>query len=186
MHWKHSIIISKSDVPEEKLWVEVGEGGRINPYGVHKTVNQDHVEVTNSVSEDGRVKRWVFFKDGEHRAWVQVAAEDEYGYEVQPEERLSEAKREALELKHAAIRDGSDVVIEDALAFLETADSKQLPHAVIAVYYAAKEDPRITDEGVDSLREIVHEHTNHVDTSHKPTVRKLLGETVGDERTEGD
>ena len=179
-------MIGDRDVPAEAYWVEVGGEGRIPPFGMYKTTNLDSVEVVNSVTnENGNPRRWVFVRDGEHEVWVKAAQRDEYGYELRPDERVSEAELEAIGLKQAAMRDGSSVSVEEARALLESGEPEQARHALIALYYGAKADPDVTDEDVDALREITREHTGHVDTSHLPTLMRILGD-VDDGNEDGD
>lgn len=175
-------MIPTEDTPDEAYWVEVSGDGRRHPYGMHKTVNLDDVEVVNCISDDDRhPKRWVIIRHGKHEAWVQVAEKDEYGYEVSQEERVSETELEAITLKQSAIRNGSDVSVGEAKALVETGDPDQIRHALVALYYVSKADPDVTDEDVDTLRELMHEHTRHVDTSHKPTLRRILDDHFGDD-----
>ncbi len=175
-------MFSDQDMPDEAYWVEVGGDGRIHPYGMHKMVNRDDVEVVNVVSdEDNHPKRWVIVKDGKHSAWVKKSEHEEYGYEVQPDERVSDAKLEAIELKQQAIQDGSSLSVQEARALVDTREPEQIPHALVALFYAAKADPDVTTEDLDTLREIMHENTRHVDTNHKPTLEGILNDVIDGE-----
>lgn len=174
-------MISEEDTPDEEYWVEVGGDGRRHPYAMHRTVNRNDVEVVNSVTdEDRNVKRWVIVRDGSYEVWAKVAEQDEYGYPLQPDEQVSAAEVDAITLKQAAISNGESVTIEEARALVDSDDPEQTPHAIFALYYAAQADPDIPDEDVDQLRELMHEHTEHVDTSHKPTLRGILNDTLDD------
>lgn len=174
-------MLSELDTSPEQYWIKVGSDQRKHPYAIHKTVNRNDVEVVHSISDDeNHPKRWVILRDGTLEAWVRVADQDEYGYEIQPDERLSEAELEVINLKHAAIRDGSSVPVEEARALVESDNTEQIHHALIALYYAAKADSAVPEDDVDILRETMHEHTNHIDTSHSPTLKKVLDETIGD------
>jgi hypothetical protein len=176
-------VLSDVDVSPEAYWTKVGREQRKHPYDMHRTVNLDYIEVIHSVSdEENHPKRWVIVNDGTIEVWVRVADLDDYGYELQPDERVSAAELEAINLKHAAMRDGTHVPVEEALAFVESATSEQLHHALIALYYAAKADPTVPADDVDTLRETVHEHTSHVDTSHTPTLLAILGDAIDDEK----
>lgn len=176
-------MIPHEETPDEAYWVEVGGESRRHPYGMHKTVNRDDVEVVNCISEenDKQPKRWVVINEGTYEAWVRVAVRDEYGYDVRPEERVSEPEFEAITLKHEAIRDGSTVPVGEAKSLVENGDPDQVPQALVALYYAAKADPEVPDEDVDTLRELMHEHTRHVDTSHTPTLRRILDDHLADD-----
>ncbi len=150
-------------------------------YAMFKTVNLDCIEVTNCVSDsENYAIRWVFIRDGEYEAWVKVPHVEEYGYEIQPDERVSEAELEAIILKQRAIQDGPSVSMATVRDLLEQKHEDQLPHALVALYYAAKADPTVPEAEVDSIRELVHEHTGYVDTSHQPTVRRILEEVLGE------
>lgn len=177
-----SVVWSDVEVPDEAYWVEVGGESRITPYGMHRFVNQNEVEVVNSITdEDNHPKRWVVVRDGQHEAWVKAADQDEYGYEVRPDERVSETELEAITLKQTAIRDGSSVSVAEAQVLVESGAPDQLRHALVALYYAAEADPGVTDEDVDRLREIMHEHTRHIDTSHMPTLLGILEDIDDDD-----
>ena len=101
-----------------------------------------------------------------------------YGYELQPEERVSAAEFDAIVLKCRAIRSDRGGGAEPAVQFDETLaaltdelrsdepDPAVCEHLLIATYYAAKIDPDVDDEVVAEFRDVVHEYTNHVDTSH--------------------
>jgi len=54
-------------------------------------------------------------------------------------------------------------------------------HLLIATYCAARQEPELDDGLVDELRELVHEQTGHVDTSHPETLRKTLAAAVSEE-----
>lgn len=113
---------------------------------MHKTVNRNAVEVVSSVvDDDNHPKRWVIVRVGTHEAWVRVADADEYGYPLRPAERVSEAELEAITLKHAAIQDGSIVSVETARPLVDTGGPDRVRHALVALYYAAKADPEVTD-----------------------------------------
>lgn len=182
-------MFSDIDTPDEEYWVEVDGDRRTHPYAMHRTVNQDEVEVVSSISDDdNHPKRWVIVRDGEHEVWVQVAELDTYGYELQPDEQVSDAELEAISLKQAAMRDewaasddASTVSVDEAQELVDAGEPDQVGHALVALYYAAKTDPDVPEEDVDDLREIVHEHTDHVDTSHVATVEGILDEVRDDD-----
>jgi hypothetical protein len=173
------------EVPDERYWVEVGSDRRMHPYGLHKVVNFPDVEVVDSISdEDNHPKRWVLLRDGSYEVWVEVAAEEECGYPLQPAEQVSAAERHAITLKQAAMQDGERVSVDEVRTLLESGQPDQRRHALIALYYAAKADPDIPGDAVSRLRERVRKHTGHVDTSHLPTLMGILGDVVGDDESE--
>lgn len=180
-------MISDEDFPEEEHWTEVGGEGQLNPYSMHKIVNQNTVEVLECISDEDRSpQRWVFIRDGEYEVWVKEKYKDEYGYELQPEEQVSESQLEGIKLKQGAMKNGEDVSVEEARELVYTGEPEQVGYALIALYYAAKSDPEIPDEDLDKIRETMTEHTGHVDTSHKPTVKRILGETLDEEEDTDD
>lgn len=175
MPFRHYTVIGDRDVPEGAYWIEVGGEGRISPYGMFKTTNLSTVEVVNSVTDgEGHPRRWVFVRDGHHEVWVRAAERDEYGYELRPDERVSGAELEAIDLKQAAMRDGTSVSVEAPRSLVESGEPEQGRHALIALYYAAKADPDVTDEDLGALREVTREHTGHVDANHLPTLMRIL------------
>lgn len=179
-------MLSSRDTPDDAYWTEVGGDSRLHPYGMHKTVNRNAVEVVKAVVDDNNnPKRWVLVRDGTHEAWVRIADADEYGYPLRPAELVSKAELKAINLKHEAIQDGSSVQVETARTLVDTGGPDQVRHGLVALYYAAKADPDVTDADVDNLREVMHEHTRHVDTSHEPTVRGILEDVIGDEEENG-
>ena len=115
---------------------------------------------------------------------MHASAQDEYGYELQPEERVSAAEFDAIVLKCRAIRSDRGGGAEPAVQFDETLaaltdelrsdepDPAVCEHLLIATYYAAKIDPDVDDEVVAEFRDVVHEYTNHVDTSHPETLKR--------------
>lgn len=169
------------DPSDEEYWLSVGTDREIHPYGMHKKVNRDDVEVVHCVSDDRSPRRWVLVTNGQHEAWVMRKFLGEYGYDVRPDERVSNDELEAITLKQNAVKDGESVSIHEAKALLDDAEPPQFNHALVALYYAAKADPSITDEDVDEIRELMHEHTGHVDTNHKPTVKRILDEHLSNE-----
>lgn len=176
-------MFSGRDTPDDAYWVEVDGDTRIHPYGMHKTVNRRDVEVVHCVSDDeNHPRRWVIVRDGEHEAWVMKRYEDEYGYDLTPDEQVSEVEVEAITLKQRAISDGTCVTLAEASAFSERSnDTDVLKHALIAGYYAAKADPDVADEDVDHLRDKVRKLTGHVDLDHQPTVMGILEEHLDGE-----
>lgn len=170
-------MISDIDVPPEAYWTELESNRRKHPYGMHRTVNLDYVEVIHSISdEENHPKRWVLVNDGTVEVWVQVGDLEEYGYELQPDEQVSSAELEAINLKHAAIRDGTSVSVKEARTFVESSNSEQMSHALITLYYTAKADSTVAEDTIEKLRDIIQEHTGHVDTSHIPTVVEILND----------
>ena len=180
-----------SDVPPEREWVNIETETRIHPYEMHKIASLDYVEVINRETDDtGTIKRWVLFRDGKYEVWVKAAARDAYGYAHQPDEQVSNAEREAITLKCDAIETdrtvGADptVSLGDAMLRLTDELNQDDPdlavagHLLIATYYAAKQEPALEDSFVDDLRELVHEQTGHVDTSHPETLRETLDSAV--------
>lgn len=181
MQSKHQLMPSIPEADYEEYWIQVGGEGRMHPYSMHKTVSQDEVDVTHCVSDDVRhPRRWIFIRNGEHEALAMKRYAEEYGYDVRPEERISTDELEAIQLKQEAIRDGASVSVEEARELVSEGTAEKLPHALIALFYAAKADPDVTDNDVAELREIVHDHTRHVDTSHIPTVKRLLNDSLSD------
>lgn len=180
-----------SEVPPEEEWLNVKTGDRRHPYGMYKYVNRKDIEVVSSISdEDNRPKRWVYVHKGKYCVWFKASAEDEYGYDLQPEERVSDAEFDAIQLKCDAIEadqfQNADpaVYFDEAYEALEEAVNEKaelavIEHLIIATYYAAKMDPEMDEDFVDDLREIVHEKTNHVDTSHPETLNNALSDTLG-------
>jgi hypothetical protein len=168
-------VISDSDPPDEEYWEEVASGRRIHPYGMFRKVNRDDVEIVNSISDENDApRRWVIVVDGRYEAWVRVANWDEYGYEIRPGEHVSEAEREAIELKQAAMGIDPDVTVAEARELVESDDPEQIRHGLVALLHAATADPDVPDEDVDEIRKLVHEHTGYVDTSHVPTVMDVI------------
>ncbi|MDT3434663.1 hypothetical protein [Haloarcula sp. 1CSR25-25] len=171
---------SETDIPDEAYWVEVDGDGRTHPCGMHKWVNLKTVDLVHSISsEENAPKRWVLLTDGSHQAWVWGADLEEYGYSLQPDERVSDAELEAITLKQAAIQDESDVSVAEALALIEAGRPEQVHHALVALYYAAKADSDVPDEDVDKFQEVVRYQTGHIDTSHHPTLRRVLEDVNG-------
>ena len=180
-----------SDVPPEREWVNIKTETRIHPYEMYKITSMDYVEVINKETDDEEtIVRWVLLRDGEYEVWVKAAARDAYGYARRPGERVSEAEREAIALKCDAIETdrtiGADstVSFSDAMVRLTDELDKDDPdlavagHLLIATYYAAKQETALENEFVDELRELVHEQTGHVDTSHPETLRDTLDSAV--------
>ena len=180
--------------PPEREWINVATGDRIHPYSMHKIANLAYVEVTNKeTDQNGSLKRWVLIRDGEYETWVEAAAQDVYGYPRRPGEEVSQAEREAIELKCRAIRTDRtvgadpDVSIGDALApLIEELATDEPNHAVarhllIATYYAAKQNPGLEEGIVGELRELVHESTGHVDTSHPGSLQGALERALDSE-----
>ena len=180
-----------SDVPPEREWVNIETETRIHPYEMYKITSMDYVEVINKETDDeGRIARWVLLRGGEYEVWVEAAARDAYGYPRQPDEQVSDAEREAITLKCDAIETdrtiGADpsVSLSDAMMRLtdelnkDDSDLMVAGHLLIATYYAAKQEPAVEDGFVDDLRELVHEQTGHVDTSHPETLRETLDSAV--------
>lgn len=169
------LVLSCSDAPDDAYWVKIGGDRRVHPYGMHRKVNRNTVEVVASSSDgDNYPKRWVLVKNGTHEVWVKVADQNKYGYPLHPEERVSEAELKAIALKQAALRDGSNVAVTEAQALIDTGKPVQRRHALIALYYAAKADPDISARYVDRLREVMHEQTGHVDTSQQSTLQRII------------
>lgn len=169
--------------PEDAYWVNVDGDGKMHPYQMYKTVNRADVEVTSSITDDAsRVYRWVFIRHGEYEAWVRVESAERYGYEIRDDERVSEDELATITLKHNAMNDGAAVSYQTALDHVEPSHPTAATHAIIAAYYAAKADPSISDRRVDALREIVHTSTGHVDTSHVPTVSRILSEVYAERK----
>ena len=179
------------EVPPEKEWINVETGDRKHPFSMFKTTNLPYVEVTASESnEKNHSRRWVYIHDGEYQVWVHASTQDEYGYELQPEERVSEREFEAINLKCRAIKTDRvggaepDVRFNEALDVLtdelqsDEPDSTVCAHLLIATYYAAKTDPSVDDEVVVEFRDLVHEYTSHVDTSHPETLQRTLGQAL--------
>lgn len=154
----------------------------MHPYGIHKMVNRDTSEVVKAESDDkGYAIRWAIIRNGNYEAWVQIAKQDQYGYELRPNERVSPDELDAINLKHAAIRDGSKVTVEEVRSLIDSGRPEQISHALIALYYAAKADSSIPDVEVSRLRKLVQDQTGHVDSSHIPTVMSILEDVLGDE-----
>lgn len=125
--------------------------------------------------------------------WVKAAARDAYGYAHRPDEQVSDAERQAIALKCDAIKTdrtvgaGPTVSLSDAMLRLtgelhqDDPDLMVAGHLLIATYYAAKQEPALEDGFVDDLRELVHEQTGHVDTSHPETLQETLAAAVNED-----
>lgn len=170
-----------SEAPPETNLVLVGGDRLMSSYSMFKTVNLDFIEVTNSVSDsDNYAIRWVFIREGEYEAWVKVPHVEEYGYEIQPDERVSEAELEAIVLKQRAIRPGKSVSMAAVTELLEREHPDQIYHGLVALLHAAKADPTVPATEVDSIRDRLHERTGYVDTDHPPTVRRILEDVLSE------
>lgn len=183
-----------SDVSSEHEWVNIETETRIHPYEMYKVASLDYVEVIDRETDDeGTIKRWVLLRDGEYEVWVKAAARDAYGYARRPDEQVSDAEREAITLKCEAIKTdrtvGADPIVSLSDAMLRLTDELHQDdpdlmiagHLLIATYYAAKQEPALEDGFVNELRELVHEQTGHVDTSHPETLQETLAAAVGEE-----
>lgn len=168
-------MVMGGDVPDAAYWVEVGGDGRAHPYGMYKLVNQREIEVTNSITTtEKNPRRWVILRDGEYEVWVLQRYEAEYGYQLQPDERVSPAERDAIDLKQRALQNPSTVTLDELQSYTERDDPSVLKHVLIAAYYVAKAHPEIPGENVTQLREQLREQTGHVDLDHVPTVKSIL------------
>lgn len=182
---EHSTVFGIDNVPPEVCWARVDGGDPISPYAMHRIVNRIDVDVVHrETTDDRRPRRWVIVRNGVLEAWARVGDADEYGYPIRPDERPSDAELEAIHLKHAAMNDGESVDVADARAMMSEGDRNQIGHALIALFYAARADPDVPTADVDTLRDLMHEHTGHVDTSHVPTVRRILGSALDGGETE--
>lgn len=178
--------------PEHKHWENIETGERIHPYLAYKHDPRNDIELVAQQSNDeGKIKRRVIIRDGEYEVWVQVEALDEYGYDLQPEETVSDAEFDAIVFKRELMEADSIIGETEPPATFEEADAKlqdalddgeqdAINHRLIAHYYAAKMDPDVPDEMVEELRELMQEQTGHVDTS----VPEVLGKTL-DKAREG-
>lgn len=167
------------DVPDDAHWVQVNGEGRIHPYGMHRMVNRKAIDVVDRISTDDKTsRRWVLLRDGDYEVWGKQRYEQEYGYELQDDERVSEAERDAITLKQRAIRDGTSITLEEVSSYAEFDDPAVHRHALIAGYYAAKANPDVTDDDVAELRELVRDVTGHVDLDHIPTVLETFREVT--------
>lgn len=169
--------------PEEKKYLNVGTKKRIRPYALHRRINRPDVEVVQSnTDEDSRFMRIVATSNGDYEVWVRVEFADEYGYALTPDERVTEAEFDAITLKQRAINGDPEITLGTVQAEIEDATSPSvLEHLVIAAFYAAKADPDVHADTVDELRELMHDQTNHVDTTHVPTLKSILHDTLDSE-----
>ena len=171
------------EVKEEEKFENIETGRRVDPYLSYRHTIQTDTEVIHRVTDsDDSIIRNVFVRNGSYEVWVKVRSLNEYGYELQPEERVSEAEFEAICLKHSAMKANSTVSLDDAYSALSEAvendEEDAVDHLLIATYYAAKADPEIDENTVGDLRDFVHEQTGHVDTSHPETVRGALDDAM--------
>ena len=87
-----------SDVPPKREWVNIETETRIHPYEMYKITSMACVEVISKETEgNGTIKRYVVLRDGEYEVWVEASAKDTLVDERRPDERVSEAGREATE-----------------------------------------------------------------------------------------
>ena len=176
--------MSIADAPEEKYWENVDTGMCMHPYGHYKLINRNSVEVTSSVIEDGYFVRTVLLQNGQYSAWVQLEHKEQYGYDLQSDERVSDAEFEAILLKQRAIKEDPDLTVEEVVTALEEETSPEIRnHLAIAAYYAAKVDASFSADEVADLREMLYQETGHVDTTHAPTVTRVLNEVLGTDDT---
>ena len=177
MHIKYAYMSFPGEASDEQYWVEIGGNGRMHPYGMHKTVNQRTLDVVNYISSsNNHPLRWVFVRNGAHEAWVIRKYRDEYGYPLQPEERVSDAELDAITIKHRAINDGNSVTHDDISEVADLDDPDVLQHVIVARYYVAKADPAVPDDELDHLREQLHNITGHADASHVQTDKRILND----------
>jgi len=171
------------EVEEEKKFENTETGTRIHPYLSYRHTIQSDTEVIHSVTDsDDSVIRSVFVRNGSYEVWVKVGSLDEHGYELQPEERVSEGEFEAICLKHRAINSDPAVSLNDAYSTLteavENNEEDAIDHLLIATYYAAKINPEVEEDTVADLRDFVHEQTGHVDTSDPGAVLGALDDAM--------
>lgn len=167
-------------VPEENKFVNITKGTRMHPFGMHKLVNLNTVEVVQSVTDDdNHPRRYVLLEDGDYEVWVKRKDKEDYGYELQDDERLPQSEFDAIVLKHRAMKEDPEITLETVQdEITNDTPPRALEHLIIAAFYAAKADPDLPSEAVDQLRDYMHEHTRHVDTSHKPTLKRILEENL--------
>lgn len=176
-------------VEEAKKWQNIQTGTRIHPYANHKRINQAATEVISLESgEEGSLIRIVLIDDGSYEVWVKVAYLDEYGYSLRPEETVPEAVFDAIVFKckllEADRMKGAEppVSFEEARTRVQAAaadwNEEAMLHLLIGLYYAAKMDPAVSDDTVADFREMIHEHTGHVDTSNPEVLRNGLDDVL--------
>jgi hypothetical protein len=170
-------------VEEEKKFENVETEERIHPYLSYRHTIQSGTEVIHRVTDsDDSVIRNVFVRNGSYEVWVKVGSLDEHGYELQPEERVSEAEFEAICFKHKAMKANPKISLDDAYSALtevvENEEEDAVDHLLIATYYAAKADPEVDKNTVGDLRDFVHEQTGYVDTSDPETVLGALDDAT--------
>jgi len=170
-------------VEEDKKFENIETGARIHPYLSYRHTIQSDTEVIHRVTDsDDSIIRNVFVRNGSYEVWVKVGSLDEHGYELQPEERVSEAEFEAICLKHKAMNSDPAVSLDDAYSALTEAVEKEekeaVDHLLIATYYTAKTDSEIDEDIVADLRDFVHQQTGHVDTSDPEIVRGALDDVM--------
>lgn len=179
------------EVPPEKECINIETGDRMHPFSMFKTTNLPCVEVTASESdEENHSRRWVYIRDGEYQVWVHASAQDEYGYKLQPEERVSAGAFEAIVLKCRVIKSDRRNSAEPAVRFDETLktltdelrsaepDPAVCEHLLVATHYAAKTDSDVEEDVASEFRDVVHEYTNHVDTTHPETLQRTLEQAI--------
>jgi hypothetical protein len=170
-------------VEEDKKFENVETGARIHPYLSYRHTIQSDTEVIHRVTDsDDSIIRNVFVRNGSYEVWVKVGSLNEHGYELQPEERVSEAEFEAICLKHKAMKANPKISLDYAYSALteavENEEEDAINHLLIATYHAAKTDPEVDENTIGDLRDFVHEQTGHVDTSDPETVRGALDDAI--------
>lgn len=152
-------------VPPEKEFINVETGTRIHPYGRYKTINFPEVELVSSVTdEDDAFIREVTIRDGEYEVWVKAGFYNEYGYELQPAERVSAAEFRAICLKQRAMGEEGDVTVSEIRELLDPEPpAEAVEHLLIAVYYAMKVDPEVDEKTVTEYHDSMREKTGYFD-----------------------
>lgn len=168
-------------VPPEKEYINVDTGERIHPFLAYKYTTPKSVEVVNVIADDQhqRILRQVYISNGTYKVWVRASAADEYGYPLQPEERLPDEEFAAVRMKQDAMGRDPDVTFDEVCDAISEADSAAAAHHLaIAAYYALKRDPKYSEDVVERFHDVMEVTTGHVDFEKPENVRRVLADTL--------
>lgn len=171
MHHVYYDMLPGQEVPDELYWVEIGGDARIPPYGIHKKIQQKNADlVTNVTNDEGGLKRAVFVENGEYRVFVQERERADYGYELRPEEKVSENELRAIRLKHKAITEPTNTSESAAWSIVDSGEPKAVLHALRAIYFIKRADPDTQPEEIKELQNLHEEHIEEVDSFNTSSI----------------